>query len=137
MSELSEGHIVDQIDRLRNGEPLDHESIRAISEGISKLFDDVATLWGKRFFISASVPLDERHDLIFSKWKDRWRFVVSAHDGRRREGISNSSLNHRILAASCLPGLETALMDNRGLQRDSLLEAFDTVSEFAEETGDD
>lgn len=133
---MTDQEIADHVERLRAGAPLDSDSVKAIAVGIGRRFKELAQLWGdKRFSVGAWVSMGDLSDLHFCKRDGQWQFRITDHSGDS-VAMSHATLPQRQLAVEHLRALEKALMENQGVDQERLLEAFDTISSFADESID-
>ena len=140
-------------EELRQGAVLDRKRMAAVADGITALFDELASRWGgKIYFSPAAVELfrdgDEPHDvmitcLTFRKRDRGWRFLIETSHVADVEGesysdhpIGSASLETRLAAVAALPKLEEELKAARDRQRADLVSAMDFLSAHVEAAGD-
>ncbi len=129
---MDDEQIEEQIEGLRNGEELNRTSLAAIADAINREIGKIAKAWSLRFFIGAAEPIDREWTLTFSKHKDKWQFTVGRRGDTQEILLTSASLERRRQAIQLLPTLEEKLVESAKLKKHKLLEAFDKVSEFAE-----
>jgi len=129
-----------EIDRLRQGGKLNPDGVKAIAIGINHAFTELAAAWSKRFSIGAWVDLHTSAptQLHFCRRPNlgsdvTWTFVILYTHERDELRISQANLEQRNAAARAIPRLYQALIENGNADKTKLLEAFDTVSKYAEE----
>lgn len=135
---MNDHEIEKQIQSLRDGGELTADAVKALALGISKRFRELAEHWGRRYEIGGWVKLKSFGErLHFCKRQGKWQFIIVYPSDGDESDVADFSLRQRQIAAEALPELQDVLEANRKADRGRLLDAFDTISKYADEAIDD
>ena len=135
MGKHTDEQIADAVTRLKLGEALTRETFEAVADGINRKILELEEAWGKQYPTGGSIKLRNEQLLVFSR--NKGFEVANARNENDRRRLTSASVDRRVEAIESLPRLIEVLEEYAKVKGSQLLNAFDSISQFAQEAIDD